>query len=126
LYRIRSNIYCRIDGDVLCRMGISWEYASMMTDKQHNAQLEEADALEIQIETLANHIDMQLKSQKFVVDYKGNQIHIEDFTSDVEVNNQYMAELISGNGYSFQEDMQQKLYEFSLQIATEIIEAGKS
>ena len=98
----------------------------MITDKQHNAQLEEADALEIQIERLANHIDMQLKSQKFVVDYKGNQIHIEDFTSDVEVNNQYMAELISGNGYSFQEDMQQKLYEFSLQIATEIIEAGKS
>jgi len=126
LYRIRSNIYCRIDGDVLCRMGISWEYASMMTDKQHNAQLEEADALEIRIEELAEQIFSRLKSQHYVKNAQGHLVHIDDFIADVEIEAYDMSRLICGDAASLQESMQEKLYSFSEKLATEKIEADKS
>jgi hypothetical protein len=106
-------------------MGITWEYASMMTDKQHNAQLEEADALEVRVEELAESLYDNLKQGHFVLDAIGDLIHIEDFICDVEIDPHDMSLLICGYSGKLQVNMQKKLYEFSAKIATDIIEAKK-
>jgi len=117
----------RVSSNVLHVISFTWEYAVMnYTEKEHNAQLEEADALEVRIEELAESLYDNLKQGHFVLDAIGDLIHIEDFICDVEIDPHDMSLLICGYSGKLQVNMQKKLYAFSVKLATEKIEAKKS
>ena len=117
----------RVSSNVLHVISFTWEYAVMnYTEKEHNAQLEEADALETSIEILADAIHSKLTQNKFVLDIKGNQIHIDDFICDVEIDPYDMSRFICGEAEPLQIAMCEKLYAFSVKLATEIMKAKKS
>jgi len=116
-----------VSSNVLHVISINREYAVMnYTEKEHNAQLEEADALETSIEILADAIHSKLTQNKFVLDIKGNQIHIDDFICDVEIDPYDMSRFICGEAEPLQIAMCEKLYAFSVKLATEIMKAKKS
>ena len=117
----------RVSSNVLHVISFNREYAVMnYTEKEHNAQLEEADALETSIEILADAIHSKLTQNKFVLDIKGNQIHIDDFICDVEIDPYDMSRFICGEAEPLQIAMCEKLYAFSVKLATEIMKAKKS
>jgi hypothetical protein len=96
------------------------------TEKENEAIYDASFQTEQSIENLAEKINSDLMQQKVVLDANCNQVHIDDFIADVEIDSFYMASLICGDAVSLQESMREKLYDFSVKMATEIIEADKS
>ena len=116
-----------VSSNVLHVISFNREYAVMnYTEKENEAIYDASFQTEQSIENLADKINSDLMQQKVVLDANCNQVHIDDFIADVEIDSFYMASLICGDAVSLQESMREKLYDFSVKMATEIIEADKS
>lgn len=99
----------------------------MMTLNQHIADIEEDEDRVEAISNLSVKISLLLKGNHsyqpgLILDTSKSYWHMDDFISDVCIDNGWMISMLNGNSESMQEDMQEKFEKFCDKAAEESID----